>query len=79
MLGLLDTCFYHLKWVLSLTRPANSFTKDHKMHTHHQDEVKAAVYCANMPAEDQERNQDAFLAVLMMLSAVAVLGLRYVF
>ena len=49
------------------------------MHTHHQDEVKAAVYCANMPAEDQERNQDAFLAVLMMLSAVAVLGLRYVF
>jgi len=49
------------------------------MHIHHQDEVKAIVYCANMPAEDQQRNQDLLLAVLMTFSAVAVLGLRCIF
>lgn len=49
------------------------------MHTHHQDEVKAVAYCANMPVESQQRNQDLLLAVLMTFSAVAVLGLRYIF
>ncbi len=49
------------------------------MHIHHQDEVKAIAYCANMPAEDQQRNQDLLLAVLMTFSALAVLGLRCIF
>lgn len=49
------------------------------MHTHHQDEVKVAVYCESMPAADQQRDQDVVLAILMALSAVAVLGLRFIF
>ncbi len=49
------------------------------MHNHHQDEVKVAVYTANMPADDQQHDQDVLLAVLMGLSAAAVLGLRFLF
>ena len=42
------------------------------------DEVKVAVYCADMPAE-QQSTQDFVLALLMTLSALAVVGLRYIF
>lgn len=49
------------------------------MHNHHQDEVKVAVYAANMPADDQQHDQDVLVAVLMALSAAAVLGLRFIF
>lgn len=49
------------------------------MRTYRQDdEVKVAVYCADMPAE-QQSTQDFVLGLLMTLSAVAVLGLRYIF
>ncbi len=80
MLGLPSVCLFgFLEWVLTFAGPASYLRKDHKMHNHHQDEVKAVVYCANMPAEDQQRNQDLLLAALMTFSAVAVLGLRYIF
>lgn len=48
------------------------------MHNHHQNEVKVAVYAANMPADDQH-GQDVLLAVLMAFSALSVLGLRFLF
>ncbi|MEA5464764.1 hypothetical protein [Leptothoe sp. PORK10 BA2] len=68
--------------MLALFRPAacRTFKKGSlKMHIHHQDEVKVAVYAANMPTDDQQHAQDLLLAVLMALSAAAVLGLRFLF
>ncbi|MBE9066843.1 hypothetical protein IQ260_09275 [Leptolyngbya cf. ectocarpi LEGE 11479] len=44
---------------------------------HHQDEVKVAVYSAQMAAPEQQRAQDVLLALMMGLSAIAVMGLRY--
>lgn len=49
------------------------------MRHHHQDEVKVAVYSARMAAPEEQRTQDLLLALLMGLSAVAVMGLRYYF
>ena len=48
-----------------------------KMHRHHQDEVKVAVYSANMHAPDEQRSQDLWLAMFMTLSALVIVGLRY--
>ncbi|MGD1953587.1 MAG: hypothetical protein ACFB14_28675 [Leptolyngbyaceae cyanobacterium] len=48
------------------------------MRTQHQDEVKAIVYCANMPAPADQRAQDIWLAVFMSLSALAIVGLRFI-
>ncbi|MEM7065039.1 MAG: hypothetical protein AAF572_18005 [Cyanobacteria bacterium P01_B01_bin.77] len=46
---------------------------------HHQDEVKVAVYAAQMAAPEEQRAQDVLLALLMGFSAIAVMGLRYFF
>lgn len=46
---------------------------------HHQDEVKVAVYSAQMAAPEEQRAQDLRLALMMSLSAVAIMGLRYYF
>ena len=48
------------------------------MRTQHQDEVKAIVYCANMPAPENQSTQDIWLAVFMSLSALAIVGLRLI-
>ncbi|MEO0349547.1 MAG: hypothetical protein AAF282_05790 [Cyanobacteria bacterium P01_A01_bin.15] len=49
------------------------------MHNHHQNEVKAVAYCASMAESEQQRDQDMLLSILIGLSAVAVVGLRYLF
>lgn len=45
------------------------------MRTQHQDDVKVAVYCANMPADEQD-SQDMWLAISMTVSALAIVWLR---
>ncbi len=47
------------------------------MHRHHQDEVKVAVCSANMSVPEEQQFQDVWLAALMFLSALSLLGLRY--
>ena len=45
------------------------------MRNQQKDEVKAIVYCANIVEE--RRSQDIWLGVFMVLSAFAIVGLRY--
>ncbi|NEQ54794.1 MAG: hypothetical protein F6K11_32510 [Leptolyngbya sp. SIO3F4] len=50
------------------------------MRTHHQDEVKVAVYSANMPVPQEQRSQDiAFAFFLLSLAALTGLGLGQFF
>ncbi|MEM1251760.1 MAG: hypothetical protein AAGI69_04950 [Cyanobacteria bacterium P01_H01_bin.21] len=48
------------------------------MHTQHQDDVKVAVYSANMPTPEDQRTQDVWLAVFMSLGVLAIVGLRFI-
>ncbi|MGD1858288.1 MAG: hypothetical protein ACFB2W_28965 [Leptolyngbyaceae cyanobacterium] len=49
------------------------------MPTNPQDDVKVAVYSANIPASNTQRSQDLVLAVLLSLAAVVGLGLGQYF
>lgn len=49
------------------------------MRTHHQDDVKVAVYSASMPISQERRSQDVTLALLLGLAAIAGLGLGQFF
>ncbi|MEM7793507.1 MAG: hypothetical protein AAF579_03525 [Cyanobacteria bacterium P01_C01_bin.118] len=49
------------------------------MHTHHQDEVKVAVYSASMSIPEEQRLQEMVLALLLGLAAMAGLGLGQFF
>ncbi len=46
------------------------------MRTQHQNDVKVAVYCANVPAPDEQASQDVWLAIFMAASALAIVWLR---
>lgn len=54
--------------------PVSCF-KEKEMRTQRQDEVKVAVYAESMRAE--QGSQDTWLAVAMIVSALAVAGLHY--
>ena len=46
------------------------------MRPQHHDEVKVAVYSANMPAPEEQSSQDLWLAAFMVLSTLTIVGLR---
>ena len=49
------------------------------MHTHHQDEVKVAVYSANMSIPEEQRLQEVVITLLLGLAAIVGLGLGQFF
>ncbi|EKV02803.1 hypothetical protein Lepto7375DRAFT_5065 [Leptolyngbya sp. PCC 7375] len=64
---------------MQLGQPVPNDSRKIKMRNYHQDNVKVAVYSAKMDASEQQRSQDMVLAILMILSAVTVMGLRMLF
>lgn len=64
---------------MSLGLPVPNDSRNMKMRNYHQDDVKVAVYSAKMNASEQQRSQDMVLAILMILSAVTIMGLHTLF